>query len=170
MGNDRRYGVSFTLMNGSETSGSNLWGYCKSHHGLLSYPLARTHRCMCREKDGGACRHLCRFERYDTSYQSALKGEEFRESLGKHGKRKGERKKRASPYTDREVIGVPDSERGDNTFGCMVEVRDLQAVRSDIRPERTGMGNRVNKDYCKKCFWRKMLSRVIQTYVCSGNK
>ena len=159
-----RYGVVYVLVDGNETDGSNLYGYCKSHHGLLSYPLACVHRCMCREEDGSACRHFIKFERYDNRYKSALKGEEFRNSLGKKGVRKGERKKRKAPDAMSEVAEIPCGTQIDHSDRSVEPTGDLPAVGQDIRFEGDGVRNRDFKDHCDKCFWRKMYGRVVQSY------
>lgn len=95
--NPNMYGVGYMLIDGHLACGNHLRGYCKSHHGLLTHGLEKIHRCRCRESNGAMCRHYIPFERYDNSYESALKGDDFRNSLGKGGARKGERKKRKLP-------------------------------------------------------------------------
>ena len=159
-----RYGVSYVLIDGNETSGDNLYGYCKSHHGLLSYPLACVHRCMCREEDGSACRHFIKFERYDNRYESALKGEDFRNSLGKKGARKGERKKRKAPDAVPEVAEIPCGTQINHSDGSMEQIGDIQTVGQDIRVEGDGLRSKERKDYCDQCFWREMFGRVVQSY------
>lgn len=155
-------------IDGKRTKPENMFGYCKAHKGILTYPLAQLHRCQCR-KDGEPCMHFIKFERYDNRYESALKGEEFRQSLGKKGK-KGERKRRKAPDTGSAVTEAPDCTSKDYTFGRMEQVGDLPSVSEDIRTETDGVRSNKYNSKCSQCFWRKMFSRVVRTYVCTGNK
>jgi len=168
MGKDKtKYGVSYGLMDGNYTQGNNLYGYCKAHQGLLSYPLARVHRCCNREEDGSPCRHLILFDRIDNRYQSELKGEAFRESLGKKG-RKGGRKKYQEPNTMPKVAELSETERLSDTVRSVEQIGDLPSVSEDSRLEADGVRNKFDKDRCNQCFWRKMYGRVVQAYVCAG--
>ena len=167
MGNGHYAGVSYTTIDGKQCKPENIYGYCKAHQGVLTYPLVQLHRCKCR-KDGKPCMHLISFERKDNRYESALKGDEFRESLGRKGKRKGERKKRTASYSMSEVAEIPCSAQEDYSAGCMEQVRDIQTVGQNLRPERDGSRNNNDKDRCAKCFWRKMFCRLVRTYICAG--
>ena len=160
-------GVSYTTIDGKQCKPENIYGYCKAHQGILTYPLVQLHRCKCR-KDGKPCMHLISFERNDNRYESALKGDEFRASLGRKGKRKGERKKREAPDSMSEVAEIPCFAQEDYSARSMEQVGDLQTVRQNIRPEREGSRNQEFKDRCDKCFWRKMFCRLVRTYVCAG--
>ena len=153
-------------IDGKKTKPENMFGYCKAHKGILTYPLAQLHRCQCR-KDGQPCMHFIKFERYDNRYESTLKGEEFRQSLGKKGK-KGERKRRKAPDTGSAVTEIPACTSKDYTFGRMEQVGDLPPVSEDSRTETDEVRDKFYKDRCNKCFWRKMLCRVVRTYVCAG--
>lgn len=160
-------GVSYTTIDGKQCKPENIYGYCKAHQGILTYPLVQLHRCKCR-KDGKPCMHLISFERNDNRYESALTGDEFRASLGRKGKRKGERKKREAPDSMPEVAEIPCSEQEDYSARSVEQVGDIQTVGTDIRPEREGGRNQEFKDRCDKCFWRKMFCRLVRTYVCAG--
>ena len=167
MGKYTYAGVSYTTIDGKQCKPENIYGYCKAHQGVLTYPLVQLHRCKCR-KDGKPCMHLISFERRDNRYESALKGDEFRESLGRKGKRKGERKKRTASDSMPEVAELPDSSQEDHSAGCMEQVGNIQTVGTDLRLERTGSRNNHNKDRCSQCFWRKMFCRLVRTYICAG--
>ena len=168
MGNaEKVYGVSYGTIDGKRCKPANLYGYCKAHKGMLTYPLAQLHRCNCR-KDGEPCMHFIKFDRIDNTYQSELKGEEFRASLGKKGKNKGGRKERKTSDTVSKALGVSSESQADKSLGCMDEVGDLQAVSSDKRLEEDGVRDNFNKDRCSQCFWRKMFCRVVRVYVCAG--
>ena len=167
MGNGHYAGVSYTTIDGKQCKPENIYGYCKAHQGVLTYPLVQLHRCKCR-KDGKPCMHLISFERKDNRYESALKGDEFRESLGRKGKRKGERKKRTASYSMSEVAEIPCSAQEDYSAGCMEQVRDIQTVGQNLRPKRDGSRDNYDKDRCAKCFWRKMFCRLVRTYICAG--
>lgn len=167
MGKSHYAGVSYTTIDGKQCKPENIYGYCKAHQGVLTYPLVQLHRCKCR-KDGKPCMHLISFERKDNRYESALTGDEFRESLGRKGKRKGERKKRTASDSMPEVAEIPCLAQENHSAGCMEQVRDIQTERTDIRLEGTGSRNREFKDRCSQCFWRKMFCRLVRTYVCAG--
>ena len=167
MGKYAYAGVSYTTIDGKQCKPENIYGYCKAHQGILTYPLVQLHRCKCR-KDGKPCMHLISFERKDNRYESALTGDEFRASLGRKGKRKGERKKREAPDSMSEVAEIPCFAQADYSARSMEQVGDLQTERTDIRPERTGGRDREFKDRCSQCFWRKMFCRLVRTYICSG--
>lgn len=160
-------GVSYTTIDGKQCKPENIYGYCKAHQGILTYPLVQLHRCKCR-KDGKPCMHLISFERNDNRYESALKGDEFRASLGRKGKRKGERKKRTASDSMPEVAEIPCSAQEDCSARSVEQVGDLQTVGQNIRLEREGSRNQEFKDRCDKCFWRKMFCRLVRTYVCAG--
>ena len=163
------YGVAYVTIDGNHADGENLYGYCKAHKGLLTYSIMKVHRCNCR-KDDEPCMHLIKFDRKDDRYESALKGDAFRESLGKKGKNRGVRKKRSTSNAGTEVAYVPCESQDYNTSGSVEQVGDLPTVGTDLRPEREGHRNQVIKNRCSQCFWRKMFCRVVRTYVCAGNK
>lgn len=166
MGKVHYAGVSYTTIDGKQCKPENIYGYCKAHQGILTYPLVQLHRCKCR-KDGKPCMHLISFERKDNRYESALTGDEFRASLGRKGKRKGERKKRTASDSMSEVAEIPCSALEDYSVRSVEQVGDIQTVGQDIRPEREGSRNQEFKDRCDKCFWRKMFCRLVRTYVCA---
>ena len=169
MGKDNTaYGVYYTAIDGKKVKSCNLYGYCKAHKGILTYPLAQLHRCKCRTEDGEACMHFIQFDRIDNRYTSALKGEEFRESLGKKGKRKGEREKRKTSNAVPKTAEIPACTSKDYTFGRVEQVGDLPSVSEDSRLETDGLRHNEFKDRCSQCFWRKMFCRVVRTYVCTG--
>ena len=64
MGKSHYAGVSYTTIDGKQCKPENIYGYCKAHQGILTYPLVQLHRCKCR-KDGQPCMHLIRFDRND---------------------------------------------------------------------------------------------------------
>ena len=167
MGKNHYAGVSYTTIDGKQCKSENIYGYCKAHQGVLTYPLVQLHRCKCR-KDGKPCMHLISFERKDNRYESALKGDEFRASLGRKGKRKGERKKREAPDSMSEVAEIPCFAQADYSARSVEQVGDLQTVGQNIRPEREGSRNQEFKDRCSQCFWRKMFCRLVRTYACAG--
>lgn len=101
-------GIKYALLDGNFTEGHKLAGYCKSHHGLLTKNIINVHGCMKRGRDCSPCMHLILFDRRDTRYESALTGDDFRQSLGKHGRRKGERKTKKKP--PRLELGFVDCE------------------------------------------------------------
>lgn len=167
MGKAHYAGVSYTTIDGKQCKPENIYGYCKAHQGILTYPLVQLHRCKCR-KDGKPCMHLISFERKDNRYESALTGDEFRASLGRKGKRKGERKKREAPDSMSEVAEIPCFAQADYSARSVEQVGNLQTVGQNIRPEREGSRNQEFKDRCAECFWRKMFCRLVRTYVCAG--
>ena len=167
MGKNHYVGVTYATIDGKRCKPENIYGYCKAHQGVLTYPLVQLHRCKCR-KDGQPCMHLIRFDRDDNRYESALKGDEFRESLGRKGKRKGERKKRTASDSMSEVAEIPCFAQENHSAGCMEQVGNIQTVGQNIRLEREGSRNNNDKDRCAKCFWRKMFCRLVRTYVCAG--
>lgn len=167
MGKYTYAGVSYTTIDGKQCKPENIYGYCKAHQGVLTYPLVQLHRCKCR-KDGKPCMHLISFERNDNRYESALTGDEFRASLGRKGKRKGERKKRTASDSMPEVAEIPCHAQENYSARSMEQVRNIQTVRTDLRLEGTGGWNNNDKDRCSQCFWRKMFCRLVQTYVCAG--
>lgn len=167
MGKSHYAGVSYTTIDGKQCKPENIYGYCKAHQGILTYPLVQLHRCKCR-KDGKPCMHLISFERKDNRYESALTGDEFRASLGRKGKRKGERKKRTAPDSMSEIAEIPCSAQEDYSARSMEQVGNLQTVGTDLRLEGTGSRNQEFKDRCDKCFWRKMFCRLVRAYICAG--
>ena len=167
MGKNHYVGVTYATIDGKRCKPENIYGYCKAHQGVLTYPLVQLHRCKCR-KDGQPCMHLIKFDRNDNRYESALKGDEFRESLGRKGKRKGERKKRTASDSMPEVAELPDSSQEDYSTGCMEQVGNIQTVGTDLRLEGTGSRNNHDKDRCAECFWRKMFCRLVYAYICTG--
>lgn len=143
---DGQYGIRYVLVDGQYACGEKLMGYCKAHKGLVTKPIENLHSCRCRESDGSMCRHYIRFERYDYTYESALTGDEFRESLGKKGVRKGERKKRESERTERKVPDKP-------------------CEYSEERKKRISQ-----KERCQRCFWKKMFGRLAENTFCASHK
>ena len=167
MGKNHYVGVTYGTIDGKRCKPENIYGYCKAHQGVLTYPLVQLHGCKCR-KDGQPCMHLIRFDRDDNRYESALTGDEFRASLGRKGKRKGERKKRTASDSMPEVAEIPCLAQEDYSARSMEQVRDIQTERTDIRLERDGSRDNNYKDRCGQCFWRKMFCRLVRAYICAG--